>query len=378
MQVAAAMPKPLGTKAQRRWLLTVLFIIGASVSMMGPTQALSGLVSRSLDGFFMLPNLVGYEMSAPVEKRAVATQVPAAAAAREDYASEFAGRECDGGCPSAVTDGSAMSAPDDLPESADSWERQRSSETTGLSGSGVGGSGGVLRGRAGRRASTNPALGAGSSGPTTGFPLGDVTSSESSSAASAEGLLYDPSGSGTSLSSLEDLDLMQVLALPPLPSGAAVPESDHGLSPTDRTLANDAEVGTLPSIGAFSSSDATARSLTQDRDEVSDRAVADAVAKTIEAILPTTSPHVLDPDLTVSIEEFAAVSALTAPQERRQDASIPLDSLVDTQIGDERRTDSAVGRKGAALLKVPEPSLLLLFGSAGLIYSLRRYRPRWA
>ena len=255
------MAKPVGTKAQRRWLLTLVFIIGASVSMIGPTQALSGLVSRSLDAFFMIPNLVGYPPSAPVEERPVAKQMPAAAAAREDDASEFAGPECDGGCAIDVADSSAISALDGLLESTDSSERQTYSETMELSGSDVGGSGGGMHGRADQRASTNASLGAGSSGSTTGSHPGSVTSSEVGSAASAEGLLYDPSGD--SLSRLEDIDVMQALALSPLPSGAAVLESDHGLSPTDRAFVSDLDAGTSPSIGAFSSSDATARSLNQ-------------------------------------------------------------------------------------------------------------------
>lgn len=232
-----------------------------------------------------------------------------------------------------------------------------------------------MRGRGSQRASTNAAFGAGSSGPTTGSRLGSVTSSEVGSAASAEGLLYDPSGA--SLSSLEDIDLMQALALSPLPSGAAVLESDHGPSPTDRALVSDVDAGTSPSISAFSSSDATARPLKQDSDGVSESAVADAVAATIEDILPTTIPHLLDPDPFVSIEEIPAVSALTAPEERLQDGATTLDASVDPGVGDERRLDSAdLVREDTAPFQVPEPNVLLLFGAAGLMYRARRIRQR--
>jgi PEP-CTERM motif len=45
---------PSGTPLKRRWLWLLLFLLCASVSMVGPTQALSGLVSRSLNALFLM------------------------------------------------------------------------------------------------------------------------------------------------------------------------------------------------------------------------------------------------------------------------------------------------------------------------------------
>ena len=55
MKVARRLPHMDASKrvaARRRWIYTVLFVLGASASMVGPTQALSGLVSRSLSAIY--------------------------------------------------------------------------------------------------------------------------------------------------------------------------------------------------------------------------------------------------------------------------------------------------------------------------------------
>lgn len=45
--------------ARRRWIYTLLFVLCASASMVGPTQALSGLISRSLNAIYTVVDSVG-------------------------------------------------------------------------------------------------------------------------------------------------------------------------------------------------------------------------------------------------------------------------------------------------------------------------------